>query len=85
MITYVSFQRPVNILPEGTEYWSAGERRHEGITCTDKGNHLLFTLTTAKGVQRRIKVPLTNISSVTEEGEDKPTKGESGKAIKETP
>lgn len=71
MITFVSFQRPITIVSVGMDYWSATEERHKHITCEDKGNHLLFS-TTVNAKQRRVKVPLTNISQVTEEGEVKP-------------
>jgi hypothetical protein len=74
MITYVAFQRPVNLTQAGDEFWSASEMRQKHITCTDKNNHILFTYKTAKGVERRTKVPLTNIAYVSEEDDPKPEK-----------
>lgn len=68
MITYVQFQRPVTITSIGQEFWSATEARHKDIACEDKGNHLLFS-TTIAGKSRRVRVPLTNIAQVTEEGD----------------
>lgn len=68
MITFVSFQRPVTFVSVGTEYWSATDTKFKDVTCEDKGNHLLFTTTVQQRV-RRVRVPLTNISQVTEEGE----------------
>lgn len=74
MITFVSFQRPVNITASGADYWSATDDRHKGITCTDKGNHLAFEYTVHSKdgpVAKRTRVPLTNIAFVTEDADEK--------------
>ncbi len=73
MITFVSFMRPVNFSSVGVEYWSATENSHKGITCTDKGNHILFECV-VQGKQRHVRVPLTNIAQVTLEPEPTRTK-----------
>lgn len=79
MITFVSFQHPVNIIAQGADYWSATDDKHKGITCTDKGNHLAFeyTVNSKDGpVAKRTRVPLTNIAFVTEDADEskKPAK-----------
>lgn len=65
-VTFVGFHRPVVFTSTGTDYWSATDRKFSDVTCTDKGTHMLF-MTTVQGKRRRIKVPLTNITQVSEE------------------
>jgi len=81
MITFVQFQKPVNMGAQGSDDWALS--KHTNITCTDKGNHLLFEyeVNTSKGkVQKRTRVPLTNIAFVTEDVEPSAPKKAKGEA-----
>lgn len=73
MVTFVQFMRPVQLSQGGNDYWSTTERSLEGVTCEDKGNHMLFS-SSVMGKPRRIRVPLTNIAFVVEDGEKEPRK-----------
>lgn len=75
MITYVGFQGPVTLNAVGTEYWSPTDSKFNGITCQDKGTHLLFTMQ-IRGKTKRVKVPLTYVSQVSEEDDEKKGKEE---------
>lgn len=89
MLIAVKFHNPITAepFPGGTEDWSHKkhvESSRQPVTCEDKGTHMLLSWTGSSGGafagrKCRIRVPLTNISSVFEVDDDKPEKTEKPK------
>lgn len=66
---HVSFMRPVALRGIGLDGWSRESRQCEGISCYDKGTHMLFCYETSKK-KHRVRVPLPNIAYVHESDDD---------------